>query len=106
MFIQLVRKLLLIDIVKSIISGLDILLRRNIVTKKFRQIQIDSELLSKNTLFIDNTRCIGCKTCMRVCPMKAITVIDSKQYNFQKEYCSQCRLCAKCCPRRAIKFIH
>lgn len=106
MFIKFCKKLLLIDIIKLIAFGLKILLSRKIVTKDLNKIKIDNELLSKNTLFIDNGKCIGCKTCMRICPMKAVTIIDSKNYEFKKEYCSHCKLCQKCCPKGAIKFIH
>ena len=106
MFVKFIKKLLLIDIIKLIAFGLNILFKKKIVTKDFNKIKIDNELLSKNTLFIDNNKCIGCKTCMRICPMKAIIVTDSKTYEFKKEYCSHCKLCAKCCPKGAIKFIH
>ena len=106
MLIKFCKKLLLIDIIKSLILGINILFRKKVVTKDLNKIKIDNELLSKNTLFIDNSKCIGCKTCMRICSMKAITIINSKNYEFKKEYCSHCRLCEKCCPKGAIKFIH
>ena len=106
MFIKFCKKLLLIDIIKLIAFGLNILLTRKTVTKNLNKIKIDNELLSKNTLFIDNSKCIGCKTCIRICPMKAIIITDDKHYQFKKEYCSHCKLCAKCCPKGAIKFIH
>ena len=93
------------DIIKSLLLGWRILLSKKVVTKDFNKIQIDSKLLSKNTLVIDNSKCIGCKTCMRTCPMNAINILDNKNYQFKKEYCSQCKLCEKCCPKKAIKFI-
>ena len=103
---KILNKILLIDIIKSLILGTRVLFTKRIVTKNLKQIIIDNELFSKNTLFIDNSKCIGCKTCMRICPMKAINIIDSNNYIFKKEYCSHCKLCEKCCPKRAIKFIN
>ncbi|MBR1943985.1 MAG: 4Fe-4S binding protein [Alphaproteobacteria bacterium] len=103
---NLFKKFLLIDIIQSLVLGINILFTRKIVTKNLEHITIDNELLSKNILFIDNSKCIGCKTCMRICPVKAITIIDRNTYEFKKEYCSHCKLCEKCCPKRAIKFIH
>ena len=106
MIINFLKRILLLDIIKSFILGLKVLLTKKVVTKDLQKIQIDDKLLSKNILFIDNSKCICCKTCMKICPMKAITIIDSKNYEFKKEYCSHCKLCEKCCPKNAIKFIH
>lgn len=106
MIIKLYKKILLIDIIKPLLLGLHIIFTKKTVTKNIKQIRIDNELLSKNTLFIDNSKCIGCKTCMNICPVKAINIIDRNTYEFKKEYCSNCKLCEKCCPKRAIKFIH
>jgi pyruvate formate lyase activating enzyme len=47
-------------------------------------------------------RCIGCKTCVAVCPENALTMTDEGLV-IDRERCSLCLLCAKECPTMAIE---
>lgn len=66
-------------------------------------------------------KCIGCKMCMRVCPAKAIEIVqageevktleDGKQITVKKFECimnlDRCIYCAQCveaCPKKALAY--
>lgn len=49
-----------------------------------------------------NENCISCGTCVRVCPMKNIELIDKKPVF--KNNCSQCMACVSFCPKKAIEY--
>lgn len=67
----------------------------------------------------DSSRCIGCRMCMRVCPAKAIEIVqegeetktleDGKQVTVKRFICimnlDRCIYCAQCvdaCPKKAL----
>lgn len=56
---------------------------------------------------VDNTKCIKCGTCVRVCPYNAIS-ISSKENDgcavINKELCYGCCLCFHQCPKEAITY--
>jgi iron only hydrogenase large subunit-like protein len=59
----------------------------------------------KHTAFhsikVDETKCIGCVACMKVCPTKAIRVREGKaRINFER--CIDCGGCLRVCPYRAV----
>ena len=47
--------------------------------------------------------CIGCTTCARFCPAKAINGELKKQHVIDEEKCIKCGLCAKKCPKKCIE---
>lgn len=51
---------------------------------------------------IDNTKCIGCHTCMGICPVAAITVGPDGKCIIDKSKCLSCGTCAAVCPVGAI----
>ena len=58
-----------------------------------------------NAVIVDADRCIGCRTCVEVCPFGAPSV-DPQLGTCQK--CTLCDgdpLCAKVCPNQALTFI-
>jgi len=49
-----------------------------------------------------NENCSNCGTCVRLCPVKNIEIIDGK-HQF-KNYCEQCLSCIHYCPQKAINY--
>ena len=46
--------------------------------------------------------CVGCETCVPVCPVEAITMQDDKAV-IDQSLCTQCEACVSTCPVEAIK---
>lgn len=53
---------------------------------------------------VDNDLCTGCRTCSRVCPTLAITMVDRKP-KIDPERCVACGNCEQRCEARAIIMI-
>ncbi|RUM33042.1 MAG: ferredoxin [Archaeoglobus sp.] len=47
--------------------------------------------------------CVGCATCMLVCPADAIRVEGKAEINY--ELCKNCKKCVLYCPLEAINFV-
>ncbi len=78
-------------------------------------------LLSKDSIevggrvaVVDNTRCVGCLTCVRTCPYDAPRVVATLTgvggivgaAEIQAALCHGCGSCAAACPARAIQLMH
>ena len=50
--------------------------------------------------FVDEERCVGCLTCVRICPFNVATA--TKTASMPEEKCQACGLCAAVCPAAAI----
>ena len=60
---------------------------------------------SRNTEFVDESTCIGCKLCVKVCPAGAIEMIkDDKYAKIDNSYCHQCLSCEHVCPKDSISY--
>ena len=46
--------------------------------------------------------CVGCETCVPVCPVEAITMKDGKAV-IDQDTCTECGACVGECPTEAIK---
>ena len=52
---------------------------------------------------IDQTICIGCAQCVRICPLDTIRMnSDSKAFIAYPEDCMTCFMCERICPSGAI----
>lgn len=51
---------------------------------------------------VDREECVGCETCVPVCPVQAISMKDSKAY-IDPNTCTECETCIPECPVEAIK---
>ncbi|MDR2707176.1 MAG: 4Fe-4S binding protein [Nitrososphaerota archaeon] len=56
---------------------------------------------------VDTNRCFSCGSCVALCPVEAISVIEDLSIQFNKEKCvgSVCNICVDACPARAINSI-
>ena len=52
-------------------------------------------------IYVDEERCTGCGTCVDVCPVGAIQLVDGVAHIDQKE-CIECEACLSACPEIAI----
>ncbi len=54
-------------------------------------------------MIVVTERCVGCATCMLVCPNDAIRVEGRAEIN--RNICEECRKCTLYCPVEAITFV-
>ncbi len=54
-------------------------------------------------MIVVTEKCVGCATCMLVCPSRAIKV-EGKAEVIQ-EKCEKCKKCLNYCPVEAIKWV-
>ncbi|MBI3575539.1 MAG: RnfABCDGE type electron transport complex subunit B [Gammaproteobacteria bacterium] len=54
---------------------------------------------------IDETRCIGCRKCLDVCPVDAIVGARKRMHTVIGSECNGCELCAPPCPVDCIAFV-
>ena len=54
-----------------------------------------------NDIFFYETKCIGCGTCIEICPEDAVT--QEETILIDKEKCTYCGICAKNCPSDALQ---
>jgi len=60
-----------------------------------------------NTAFVDEELCSGCKTCLDICPYRAITFDEEKKRaSVNETLCKACGTCAATCPSGAIRARH
>ena len=52
---------------------------------------------------IDKDKCLGCHTCMGVCPAMAISDTEEGKCQIDKSKCMGCGTCAAVCPVNAIE---
>jgi heterodisulfide reductase subunit A2 len=60
--------------------------------------------LEPNTAYITETECSGCKSCLPLCPYKAITFVEEKGKAWINEaLCKGCGTCVGSCPSGSIR---
>ena len=47
-------------------------------------------------------RCVGCRMCLKVCPVAAIAGKPSKRHRIVAEACIDCGACGRICPHSAV----
>ncbi|MGB9703096.1 MAG: 4Fe-4S dicluster domain-containing protein [Candidatus Micrarchaeia archaeon] len=56
-------------------------------------------------IIIDSKKCIGCGTCVAVCPNQVFEMKNGKSVAVHSEKCVLCQACIMNCPVGAIKII-
>ncbi len=51
---------------------------------------------------VDKTKCIGCGTCVAICPVGAISFDDDGKARIDRTKCIRCGSCEASCPVEAI----
>ena len=54
-----------------------------------------------HALQVEESRCIGCSRCMKICPTEAIRIRGGKA-SIQEHRCIDCGKCYEVCPAQAI----
>lgn len=53
---------------------------------------------------VDKTKCIGCGTCVAICPVSALSFDKDGKAVMDKAKCIHCGACEASCPVNAIKL--
>ncbi len=59
-------------------------------------------MAEKETPKIDEIRCIGCGTCVDVCPFNVLKIVEGKSVVINAAACVRCGACVSSCPVEAI----
>lgn len=59
---------------------------------------------SKKEVFVSELNCIGCGTCVEVCPKGALSLDASKVPTLDRAKCDLCGDCVRACPSAALRF--
>lgn len=60
---------------------------------------------SKRYAQVDKEYCVSCDTCIKACPLQAISVPDGISAVVELGRCIGCGLCARECPASVIKVV-
>jgi len=54
-------------------------------------------------VIVDKTKCSGCGTCMDLCPVEAIKLVENLA-TVSEEDCAECGACVDECPEKALSL--
>lgn len=60
---------------------------------------------SKGIAYIEEPQCIGCKLCIKACPVDCIVGTAKLMHTVIADHCTGCKLCIPVCPTDCIKLI-
>ena len=63
---------------------------------------MESKTRKKRRAFVDTAACVACGCCVKVCPLKAISVYRGITAEVDGARCVGCGRCAKECPASVI----
>lgn len=61
--------------------------------------------LKKKKAFVNKNYCVACGSCMKVCPLKAITVNNGVFAEVDINKCVGCGKCVAICPASTIEIL-
>ena len=70
----------------------------------FHSKKLNTDIAKSKTLKypkVNTKLCTGCGSCIDVCPMETISLIDGKAF-IEEDKCTNCRMCENECPLEAI----
>ena len=65
---------------------------------------MEAKLRKKRKAFVDAGACVACGCCVKVCPLKAISVWRGIMAKVDPEVCVGCGKCARECPASVISI--
>lgn len=65
---------------------------------------MEAKLRKKRKAFVDAGACVACECCVKVCPLKAISVWRGIMAKVDPEVCVGCGKCARECPASVISI--
>lgn len=93
----------------SFLKVLAVALRRGRATIRY---PLEPPLLTpffRGKVSVDPSKCVGCGACARICPSKAIELVQEGKHFVLRYFVGRCIFCAMCadtCPQRAIEVGH
>ena len=61
--------------------------------------------MKKHSVIIEQSKCVGCTTCIKACPNESIRVREGKA-KILDQRCIDCGVCISRCPHSAIRSVH
>ena len=58
----------------------------------------------KYRFVVDETKCIGCSTCIESCPNEVLESMDGKPEAVRQDACEGCEVCVAVCEQEAIEI--
>lgn len=79
---------------------------RQIVYEMLKDKDLSDEEVNLPYHLLKNNACIFCEACVRLCPTKALQIIENnngaKSLNFNPVLCNECELCQDICPEKGF----
>ncbi|MGB9823430.1 4Fe-4S dicluster domain-containing protein [Thermodesulfovibrio sp.] len=92
---------------KSKIKALLLSSRHKKITKPYPFVPVTPPENLRGRLEVDSNKCIGCGSCVRICPSRLITIEDYEDVRIVKFSAGRCIYCGRCanvCPAKAIRI--
>ena len=63
---------------------------------------MEKKIRKKRKALVDESSCVACGCCVKVCPLRAIEVVQGLTARVNEEKCVGCGKCARECPASVI----
>lgn len=79
-------------------------MQKNSGQNLFFMLYLFSRFKRRQKNMVNKEKCIGCGTCVAICPVGAISFDDDGKAKIDKAKCIHCGACEASCPVSAIKL--